>query len=271
MYEFLQEKKNLLLLQLPQKQDDKALAYWEEELQLYIKKLEQEFNVTITEKDLRDAIELIDRERQAIKAVMDLAKHNPSPISGMEMLEITFKSAFLVDKEYAIECLEEIYNEIKAKVDANEVAGNKNAPRILLTGVPVGLGSHKVVQLLEQLGASVVCLDNCSSYKKTRIVVDKTIEPIKALAKAYLEVPCAVMSPNPYRYKALEEMSKDFKVDAIVDLTWFGCQTYETESSRIKKFVREELNLPFLQLETDYADSDTEQLKVRIEAFLEML
>ena len=29
--------------------------------------------------------------------------------------------------------------------------------------------------------------------------------------------------------------------------------------------------IPFLQVETDYSESDTEQLKLRIEAFLEML
>ena len=35
--------------------------------------------------------------------------------------------------------------------------------------------------------------------------------------------------------------------------------------------MREELRLPFLQVVTDYSGTDTEQLKVRLEAFLEML
>ncbi|WP_418716688.1 2-hydroxyacyl-CoA dehydratase, partial [Bilophila wadsworthia] len=59
--------------------------------------------------------------------------------------------------------------------------------------------------------------------------------------------------------------------DAVVDLPWQGCQTYAVESWSVKKFVREELDLPFLQIVTDYSEADTEQLKVRIEAFLEML
>ena len=62
-----------------------------------------------------------------------------------------------------------------------------------------------------------------------------------------------------------------FSVDAIVDLTWQGCQTYGIESWSLKKFVQEELKKPFLQIETDYSETDTEQLKVRIEAFIEML
>ncbi len=271
MYEFLQERVPLMLLQLPQKQDEKALAYWEDELKLYIKRLEKDFNVEITEEKLRNAIALINKERKAIKEVMDLAQMKPSPITGMELLELIFKSAFLVDKEFAINCLENIAKEIREKVEAGESCNSINAPRILLSGVPVGMGSHKVINLIEQCGGSVVCLDNCSGYKKTRIKIDENAEPIHALAKGYLDVPCAVMSPNPLRYKALEEMAKDFSVDAIIDLTWHGCQTYETESSRIKKYVKEELELPFLHIESDYSESDTEQLKVRIEAFLEMI
>ncbi len=271
MYEFLSERVPLMLLQLPQKQDEKALAYWEDELQGYIKRLEQDFNVEITEEKLRSAIDLLNRERKALKNLMDLAQLKPSPLTGMELLELGFKSPFLVDKEFAIKCMEDIVSEIQEKISKGESFGDTNKPRILLTGVPVGMGSHKVVSLIEQSGASVVCLDNCSGYKKTRIKVDENLEPLKALAKAYLEVPCAVMSPNPLRYQAIEEMAKDFNVDAVIDLTWHGCQTYETESTRVKKFVREALELPFLHIETDYSDSDTEQLKVRIEAFLEIL
>lgn len=271
MYEFLGERKPLMLLQLPQRQDERALAYWEDELRLYVKRLEEDFNVEITEEKLRQAILFMNRKRRALKSVMDLAQRKPSPITGMELLEIGFKASFLVDKEFAVTSLEAVAKEIGERADAGEVCYKENTPRILLTGVPVGMGSHKVITLIEQSGGNVVCLDNCSGYKKARIKVDENVDPIHALAKAYLDIPCAVMSPNPHRYDALKEMCADFKVDAVIDLTWHGCQTYETESSRIKKFVREELALPFLHIESDYADADTEQLKVRIEAFLEML
>ena len=70
---------------------------------------------------------------------------------------------------------------------------------------------------------------------------------------------------------AFRGLTEAFQADAVVDLTWQGCQTYDVESWSVKKFVREELDLPFLQIVTDYSEADTEQLKVRIEAFLEML
>ncbi|TJX13298.1 2-hydroxyacyl-CoA dehydratase [Tissierella creatinini] len=52
---------------------------------------------------------------------------------------------------------------------------------------------------------------------------------------------------------------------------WVACHTYAIESFSLKKVVEEELNLPFIQIETDYSDSDTGQVKTRVEAFLETI
>lgn len=172
------------------------------------------------------------------------------------------------DYEQAIALLQDIAAEIGG---ASDGAVSPDAPRVLLTGVPTGLGSHKVIQLLEECGASIVCIDNCTCYKKVRLMMDETADPLTELAGRYLDTPCSVMSPNPNRYTALRELTEAFQTDAVVDLTWQGCQTYDVESWSVKKCVREELDLPFLQIVTDYSEADTEQLKVRIEAFLEML
>ena len=271
MYELLADFKPMAILQLPQIQDGNALAYWRGQFEGLIRRLETEFGVAITDDKLRDAIRLMNRERLALKAVMDLAQRRPSPISGVELVEVAFKTSFFPDKEKGIAMLLELAEELGGLADAGHCAGNPDAPRILLTGVPVGLGSHKVVRLIEECGGSVVCLDNCSAYKKTRVMMDESADPLTVMAERYLNVPCAVMSPNPNRYAALAEMARDFSVDAVVDLTWHGCQTYAVESWSLKKFVRETLSKPFLQIETDYSETDSEQLKVRIEAFLEML
>ncbi|QQG64411.1 double-cubane-cluster-containing anaerobic reductase [Desulfobulbus oligotrophicus] len=269
MYELF-DFKPLFMLQLPQIQDDDALAYWRKQFQKLVEHLEKTFNVTITEEKLKQAIRLMNRERLALKAVMDLAQRKPSPITGQEMVEIYFKTSFFPDKEVGIKMLQNLADELGA-MDIETETGKESAPRILITGVPIGVGSHKVVKLVEECGGAVVCLDNCSGYKKTRMLVDENAEPLSALAERYLQVPCAVMSPNPFRYDAITEMVKDFSVDAVLDLTWQGCQTYTVESSSLKKYVQNSLKLPFLQIETDYSETDTEQLKVRIEAFLEML
>lgn len=268
MYELLSLHKPVMLLQLPQTQDGNARDYWRGEFVRLVARLENDFGVSISETDLREAIRLCNRLRRALKDVLDLARRRPSPLAGMDLMDICFRASFMPDYEEAISLLRDISVEIG---NAPSERFSVNAPRILLTGVPTGSGSHKVIQLFEECGASVVCIDNCSCYKKVRLMMDESADPLTELAGRYLDTPCAVMSPNPRRYQVLQELSRDFQVDAVVDLTWQGCQTYDVESWSVKKFVREELKLPFLQIVTDYSQTDTEQVKVRIEAFLEMI
>ncbi|MFI3271348.1 MAG: double-cubane-cluster-containing anaerobic reductase [Pseudomonadota bacterium] len=268
MFELLAQKKPLFLLQLPQIQDHDATLYWRAQYVKLITFYEEQFGVTIHEDDIRAAISLMNRQRKALKDVFDCTQRKVPPLNGVQLLEFCFRLSFMVDKEKSIVLLEDLAREIMA---SPEPSTPSTAPRILLTGVPTGLGCEKVIRLLEQCGAHVVVIDNCSSYKKTTLIIDETKDPITALAERYLSTPCSVMSPNPYRYTRLRTMADDFHVDGVVDLTWQGCQTFEIESYTVKQFVRNELKLPFLHIVTDYSEADTEQLKVRIEAFLEMI
>jgi benzoyl-CoA reductase/2-hydroxyglutaryl-CoA dehydratase subunit BcrC/BadD/HgdB len=79
------------------------------------------------------------------------------------------------------------------------------------------------------------------------------------------------MSPNQGRFELVERLARKFQVDGVIDLTWQGCHTYNIESYSLKKYLQDRSGIPFLQIETDYSESDTGQLKVRIEAFLEIL
>ena len=126
------------------------------------------------------------------------------------------------------------------------------------------------MRLVEQCGADVVAFENCSGYKQA-FVVDEELEPMEALARQYLATPCSVMSPNNGRLALLAQMIEDFAVDGLIDLTWQACHTYNIEAYSVERFIRERFELPTLHLETDYSESDTEQLRVRIEAYLEML
>jgi benzoyl-CoA reductase/2-hydroxyglutaryl-CoA dehydratase subunit BcrC/BadD/HgdB len=188
----------------------------------------------------------------------------------MELLNIKFKTGFFMDKKLGITLMNEFVEEIQKKALQKESLFTQNTPRILLTGVPVGIGSDKVVRLIEKAGANVVCFETCGGYRSV-FTVDEEKEPLQAIAEKYLATPCSVMSPNPGRYELLAELIKDFLVDGVVDLTWQACHTYNVESYGIGKFVEKNFHLPFLHLETDYSESDTEQLRVRIEAFWEMV
>jgi benzoyl-CoA reductase/2-hydroxyglutaryl-CoA dehydratase subunit BcrC/BadD/HgdB len=271
MFELLSRYKTTHVLQLPQSQDCvTALPLWRSELERFKRIIEDQTGVKISRERLRSAICLMNRERSAKKALMDLGKFNPAPLNGSRMLEILFKLGFLADKEKGIALMEQIVAEVHKGAVESDQEHVSHGKRILLTGVPVGLGSDKVIKIIEQSGACVVAFENCSGYKQA-FLVDENKDPMEALAEQYLSTPCSVMSPNTGRLDLLKEMIHEFSVDGVIDLTWQACHTYNIEAFFINEFIQETFGIPTLHLETDYTESDTEQLRVRIQAYLEML
>lgn len=271
MYELMNRIKPVHVLQLPQQQDHEKFAVpWRTEVAGMKSRIEELTGTALSDDAIRSAISLLNRERRAKKRLMDVAKANPSPIKGTLLLEILFKTGFFADKEKGIRLMNEIAQSCEQMTQKGESPFDANTPRILLTGVPTGVGSDKVIHLIEASGASVVAFESCSGYKQV-FQVDETIDPVTALADQYLSIPCSVMSPNNGRIELLDEMIREFNVDGVVDLTWQACHTYNIEADAIQRFVRDTYSLPYLHLETDYSESDTEQLRVRIEAFLEMV
>jgi benzoyl-CoA reductase/2-hydroxyglutaryl-CoA dehydratase subunit BcrC/BadD/HgdB len=271
MFELLKEYRSVHVMQLPQNQDfETALPYWLGQIRGLKARLEAEFNVAITDERLSAAIRLMNRERMALKELMDLAMQKPAPMSGMDMLTLKHRLAFLADKEAGIDLIREATEEVRARATRGESPFTAGTPRILLTGTPVGLGSDKVVKLIEECGASIVCFESCSGYKKF-FTVRENGDPLRAIAEQYLKIPCSCMSPNTGRNELLGQLIEQFRVDGVVDLTWQACHTYNVESFSIKRLVEERYHLPFLQIETDYSESDTERLRIRIEAFLEII
>lgn len=271
MFELLSRYKPTHVLQLPQTQASAgALPLWRAELGRFKQIVEAQTGVVITEDRLGKAVRLMNRERRARKALMDVNQSDPAPLAGTRLMEILFKVGFLVDKEKGISLMEAVSAEARSGAFRSDDPTERRRKRILLTGVPVGIGCEKVVKIVEQSGADVVAFENCSGYKQA-FEVDENKSPLNALAEQYLSTPCSVMSPNTGRFDLLKEMIHDFSADGVIDLTWQACHTYNIEAFRIKEWIRETFDLPTLHLETDYADSDTEQLRVRIEAYLEML
>ncbi|MBF0469225.1 MAG: 2-hydroxyacyl-CoA dehydratase [Desulfamplus sp.] len=270
MFEIMSDIKPVHVLQLPQNQDFKiSLKPWKDEIEKLGTVLETLTDKKITQEKIRLAIALLNNERKAKKRLMDVAKAKPSPLTGMELVEILFKTGFFADKQKGIDLMNEIADVCLQLIEKKESQYTTETPRILLTGVPIGLGSDKVVKIIEESGANVVAFENCSGYKQT-FQVNEEKDPVLALSEQYLSIPCSVMSPNQARIDLLKEMIPEFSIDGVVDLTWQACHTYNIESYHIQKLVQESFGLPFLHLETDYSESDTEQLRVRIEAFIEM-
>ena len=272
MYEFLGRIKPLHLMNLPYSADEPhALRFWYEEILRLRSFIEDSAGQNINNDNLRFQIRIHNKIRKLIRRISRFQATEKIPVSGSDMLSVMETKSFFVNPEKYIDLLEKFI----AEMDAVAVGGfsrfEPDVPRILLTGCPIGKGSEKVLRIIEECGGAVVCMENCSGVKGLDLLVDEEEkDPFLALARRYLQIPCSCITPNTGRLALLNRLIGEYRVDAVIDLTWQCCHTYNIESRIIGDCVENLHRLPFLHVETDYSNSDVEQLRTRIEAFLEM-
>ena len=271
MYEYLGQFKPVYTMELPNSQSPEGLELWTKEIIKLKEKLESHFETTITDEAVREQVKVMNEVRRAMKEFYALTKVEPVPILGQNLFSVLYGSSFRFNK---VKLPDEI-RAVVAKVKA-EYAENPNkypkAPRILVTGCPIGGGASKCVKAIEDNGGHVVVFENCSGAKSFDKLVDEDAPDIyRAIAERYLSIGCSVMTPNPNRLELLGRLIDEYRVDAVDEITLQACHTYNVETLGIKRFVNEVKGIPYMAVETDYSTADIGQLNTRMAAFIEML
>ncbi len=165
----------------------------------------------------------------------ELGKLNPSPISGCEINETIEALGFQFDRKSQCDFISKRTKELKEKYEKELKRTKSNRPRILITGCPVNGVRNKVLKTIEESGADIVAFENCSGVREKMTLVDETIDPIDALTEKYLNVSCSVMTPNPRRFEALDEMIDEYQIDGVIEVVLQACHTFNIEAYNAKK------------------------------------
>jgi benzoyl-CoA reductase/2-hydroxyglutaryl-CoA dehydratase subunit BcrC/BadD/HgdB len=263
MYEHMAESRPMYVLQLPHSVDHAdALEYWVAELARFRDFLAARFQTDVSDDRLRLAIRQLNHERRLRREVSTLMQADPPPLTGRRVLNC--KSSIWAMPE-AQSSYEHVLDSLRGKCgsDCDKV-------RVLMTGVPMVHGAERVLDIVEESGGVVVAAENCTGLKPLLDDVDETAtDPLRALAEKYFHLPCSVMTPNHRRLDVLRQLAAQYRAECVVELVWQACLTYSVESHRIRRFVEEQLGLPYLYIETDYSPSDSARIAVRVEALLE--
>ena len=269
MYEYLGEFKPVHVMQLPNTQiGENSFKLWKDEIIRLKEKIEDMFDIEIKEEDIKRAILLKNRERQAIKDFYSLGKLKPSALTGMDILNVVNGATFKFNKEESIDEISDLTEKIIKSYKEGKRLPEK--PRILITGCPIGGAADKVVKAVEKNGAYVVAFENCTVSKANELLVDENKDVFDALTEKYLAIGCSCMTPNKNRLETLKDMMREYKVDGVIDVILQACHTYAVESFSIKRFVNSN-GIPYIPVEIDYSQSNLGQLNTRIGAFIEML
>ncbi|MBQ3277419.1 MAG: 2-hydroxyacyl-CoA dehydratase [Oscillospiraceae bacterium] len=271
MYELLGEMKKVYILHLPQGQTREALDAWTGELRRFIAWLEETFSRPITEESLRRAVRERNRVRQVRRELLELQKARPPMAWGYPLYKALDGAGFLFSAEAVCEKISALTSDLSRAYARGERPVSGDARRILVTGCPIGGVLDKTVKPIEEHGGVVVCFENCTGLKAVLGGIDPDAPDIvRAIAERYLDIGCAVMTPDVRREELLRELVKEYKIDGVVEVCLQACTPYTVESFSVRRLMKQ-LGVPYLGLETDYSGLDLGQLSTRIEAFLEIL
>lgn len=269
-WEILDEYVPVHVMDLPQMKRAKDYKMWEEEIKLFIEKIEELTGNKVTVESLKEGIKIANAKRKALKRLYDLRKHKPSPISGLDALLIS-QIAFYDNPIRFTEMLNALCDELDERVKTLEPDSKK---RIMITGTPMAVPNWKLHSIIESLNAQVVVEETCTGTRYFENEVseegDTMEELIKNLADRYLKVNCACFTPNEGRVEDLIRYASEYSVDGVIDSNLSFCHTYSVEHGTVEKALKEK-DIPVMHIETDYSSEDSGQIKTRVEAFLEMI
>ncbi|MDD5712378.1 MAG: double-cubane-cluster-containing anaerobic reductase [Smithellaceae bacterium] len=271
MFELIADRRPLYVMDLPQLPDrEGALQHWigvVKEMTVFLEKtFDRSSSADAFEAAIRDANE----RNEMVMKIFSYAALNPPVLHWSEMLDLVFLATPLSGKELK-EILTEKISVLDERVKAGVYFGGADAPRVLITGSPLAGDSAKVYRCISEEGGVIVGIDSCTGFKpfNSRIAED-TGDPLTAIAARYLNIPCSCMTPNTRRLEEISRLIEITKPDVVVDVVLHACHSYNIESSKVERHVREKHGIAFLKVVTDYAAEDVGQIRTRIGAVLEI-
>jgi len=164
-------------------------------------------------------------------------------------------------------------DELQKRAQSGESVCRKNTPRLLVTGSPVIFPNMKILTLIEESGGIVAIDDLCSSvrYIYDEVAVDERnmFDMMRAIADRYLfPCMCPIFTPSDDRITRILDLIEEFNIDGVIYHVLVGCHLFDFEFPRIMKELSK-IDVPVLRIETDYSPEDVEQMRTRIEAFIE--
>ena len=271
-YEIFADYAPVYVMEIPQMKNACDRDLWKTEVLRFKDKIEAITGNTITADKLKAAVKLVNDRRRVLQRLNRLRAAVPTPISGRDVILVN-QISFYDDPVRFTAKINELCDELEKRVKAGEGIVPKETPRLLLSGCPMAVPNWKLPFVVESSGAVIVGEESCIGTRNTRDLVDESgqtlEEMLEALVDRYLKIDCACFTPNNERLDHIVDMAKDLKVNGVIHYALSFCQPYTMEAYKVDKALQK-AQIPMLPIETDYSMEDVEQLKTRVEAFVEM-
>jgi benzoyl-CoA reductase/2-hydroxyglutaryl-CoA dehydratase subunit BcrC/BadD/HgdB len=264
---------DLYVLDMPQVKSAEGRDLLAAEYRRFAKKLEKLSGKTITPESLRRGIEIVNAKRAAVHRLAALRSADPAPVAGLDALLIN-QVFFYDDPVRFTKSVNAICDEIEARVARGEGVAPAKTPRILISGCPMAVPNWKLPAIVESAGAVIVGEESCVGERGTQFLTlgdSPTVEGmIEAIVDRYWKIDCAIFTPNPSRLDHVTQLAREHHADGVIHYSLQFCTPYQMESGGVEREL-EKRGIPILKIDTDYSQEDVEQLRTRVEAFIERI
>lgn len=224
---------------------------------------------------LRRAVRRMDRARRMRQRFLAAAEGADNLITGEAALLVGQCLYFAEDPDEWTAHVARLCAELKA-LSGRFAFPKKDRPTVMLLGSPAVFPNYKVPQLISAAGMRLAAAADSLSLEADlalpenagRLSLDRLLSHIARVHLQTTSTGARVSNDGLYSY--FRYLKERYRPDGIVCHILKGQIEFDFELPRIEK-AAEKAGIPVFRLETDYQYQDMEQLRIRMEAFGEML
>ncbi len=270
----LADKFNTVTLHIPAKRDDIDIEMFTDQLYDLMEKLEDVTGNAVTYESLSEGFRKVGYAQYELSEFIRLKKQMPYLIRGSHAMAILNAASYMPADVWG-KALHKVNKSLEKNIAEKKTVTSKKLPRILLTGSPIVFPNIKIPLLIEEMGGIVAGDETCMGERgmwDPAVITDNSFDGMmRALANRSLRpCPCPTFADNSQRIYRLKQLIKENRIQGVIYHVLRGCLVYDFEYKRIEEELGK-LDIPVIRLESDYNEEDIEQLRIRIEAFIELI
>jgi benzoyl-CoA reductase subunit C len=219
----------------------------------------------ITEDQLRASIRLYEQHREAMKSLYALRRACPEALSGTQMMSVIL-SSFLMPREQHLALITTLIDKLR-----NLPAGTASKrPKVVVGGSVCQ--AVDFIAAIEEAGCLVADDDLCMGRRSYLLPPSPGGDPMDALTRLYLSRdPCpAIHKPGFDPAVTMLERVRQSQSDGVIFLITKFCDPFGFDYPHINEQL-EKAGIPSLMLEIEQHLPVPEQVRTRMEAFVEIL
>ena len=218
----------------------------------------------ITPGSLKASIHLFNRIKEKLGEIYVRRQKGLIQLPGRFFAQI-IRAGYLMDRSRYFELLEELLNSLPEQTEEK-----KDLVHVYLSGNMVH--SESYYSLIEEAGAMVVRDDLCSGARTLRFMVPEDADPIEALTQRYFTsffCPTKHKGSRAHEEALLQEVQNS-GARGVIFLLYKYCEAHYFDYPDLKAAL-ESKGIPCLLLDVEDPSYSLGQLKIRLQAFVEML